>query len=351
MKDESTSLYYKEGSSDKVYQAELKQENGGWVVNFAYGRRGSALTTGSKTPAPVSYEQAKKIFDKIIQEKTGKGYTVDPSGKVFLGAIGSTKEDTGVRPQLLNPIEESEIEKYLKDDKWCAQEKFDGRRRLLFCQGSQSFGANRKGLKVDIQDAVITVLQEYPEGTILDGEDLGDKIIIFDVINIQADYLTRYLKLMDLWIPSGGVLEIADTAHSEEAKRQAYAELKANKAEGIVFKRVDGLYSPGRPASGGDQVKFKFVETASCIVAGVSNGKRSISLAVFEGDDMIMVGNATVYPNQNIPPIGSVVEVQYLYYFFGGSLFQPVLLCERDDIGISDCLLSKLKVKQSKEEE
>ncbi len=32
------------------------------------------------------------------------------------------------------------------------------------------------------------------------------------------------------------------------------------KAEGAVFKRLDGKYAPGRPASGGSQVKLKFFQ-------------------------------------------------------------------------------------------
>ena len=44
---EHITLYYREGASDKVYQASLQPQNGGFVVHFAYGRRGSALATGS----------------------------------------------------------------------------------------------------------------------------------------------------------------------------------------------------------------------------------------------------------------------------------------------------------------
>ena len=47
------SLYYREGGSDKVYQAAIEPKEGGYVVNFAYGRRGSTLTSGTKTSAPV----------------------------------------------------------------------------------------------------------------------------------------------------------------------------------------------------------------------------------------------------------------------------------------------------------
>jgi bifunctional non-homologous end joining protein LigD len=40
---EQTTLYFRQGSSDKVYQASIEQQNGDNVVNFAFGRRGTHL--------------------------------------------------------------------------------------------------------------------------------------------------------------------------------------------------------------------------------------------------------------------------------------------------------------------
>ena len=58
-------LYYREGSSDKVYQASIEPSGSGFIVNFAFGRRGGTLQTGSKTDRPVDYAEAKKILDKL----------------------------------------------------------------------------------------------------------------------------------------------------------------------------------------------------------------------------------------------------------------------------------------------
>jgi len=80
-----TSLYYSEGSSDKEYHAEIVAIPGGNVVNFRYGRRGGTLTTGTKTSVPVDFAQVQKIFDKLIKEKTSKGYTPDLSGAAYQG--------------------------------------------------------------------------------------------------------------------------------------------------------------------------------------------------------------------------------------------------------------------------
>ena len=98
-----TSLYYSEGSSDKEYHAEIVEVTGGNVVNFRYGRRGSALTAGTKTSAPVDFAQAKKIYDKLVKEKTSKGYTPDVSGAAYQGTENAGLK-TDFTPQLLNPI-------------------------------------------------------------------------------------------------------------------------------------------------------------------------------------------------------------------------------------------------------
>ena len=72
MSIENTTLYYRDGSSDKVYQAAIEERDGGFVVSFAFGRRGSTLTTGVKTAAPVALSAAKKIYDKLVNEKKAK---------------------------------------------------------------------------------------------------------------------------------------------------------------------------------------------------------------------------------------------------------------------------------------
>lgn len=68
-------LYYKEGNSDKVYELDLCQiaENS-FLVNFRYGRRGSSLKEGTKTPEAVSLEKAELIFSEYEAEKIQKGY-------------------------------------------------------------------------------------------------------------------------------------------------------------------------------------------------------------------------------------------------------------------------------------
>jgi bifunctional non-homologous end joining protein LigD len=133
---ERVTLYYREGSSDKVYQAAIEPQGEKFVVKFAFGRRGSTLNTGTKTQTPVDYDTAKKIFTTLVNEKKAKGYTEGPDGTPYQH---TEKEDrvAGVLPQLLNPIEEAELNRLIQDRDHYAQEKYDGRRMLVRKNGAE----------------------------------------------------------------------------------------------------------------------------------------------------------------------------------------------------------------------
>ena len=135
-------LYYREGNSNKVYQCAIEPAGAGFVVNFAYGRRGSTLNTGTKTSVPVDYAAARRLCEKLVREKKAKGYTEGPAGTPYQH---SEPKVAGVLPQLLNPIGESELPDLLANDDWCAQEKFDGKRLLVRKQGAAIEGINIPG--------------------------------------------------------------------------------------------------------------------------------------------------------------------------------------------------------------
>ena len=100
---ESITPYFRESPSDKVYQASFQPKAAGFMVHFAYDRRGSTLSAGSKTQTPVEYQNAKGIYDKLIKEKLAKGYR---SGAEAPGQIHASAQQThtGIQCQLLNPI-------------------------------------------------------------------------------------------------------------------------------------------------------------------------------------------------------------------------------------------------------
>ena len=73
---QQTKLHFREGNSDKVYEVDLCETGGKFVVNFRYGRKNSILKEGIKTINPVELEEAQRVFDKLVGEKSRKGYHI-----------------------------------------------------------------------------------------------------------------------------------------------------------------------------------------------------------------------------------------------------------------------------------
>ncbi|RYD69734.1 MAG: WGR domain-containing protein, partial [Verrucomicrobiaceae bacterium] len=145
--NEHITLYYRQETSDKVYHISLEEKDDGFVVNFAYGRRGSTLSTGTKTPSPVRYPEANAIYDKLVKEKTAKGYTAGEDGTPYQHT-DMERQRTGIHCQLLNSVEDDRLEKLIADPNYWMQEKHDGRRLLIRKEGETITGINRRGLVV-----------------------------------------------------------------------------------------------------------------------------------------------------------------------------------------------------------
>jgi bifunctional non-homologous end joining protein LigD len=346
---EHLTLYYRQSSSDKVYQASLEPTDGGYVVRFAYGRRGTTLQTGTKTQSPITYDEAKRLYDQLIAEKTAKGYTPGEDGTPYHGTT-KAPQSTGLHCQLLNPIEADHAERLIADPAWWMQEKYDGRRLLIRKSGDAITGINRLGLTVALPQTLIASTANCPIDLILDGEAIGDEFHAFDVLLVGDDeigglrYGERYLRLMNLLASfQHPHLHLVPTAFLPKHKAELFAQLKKGGREGVVFKQTDAPYIAGRPATGGSQLKYKFCETASFIV-GKINAKRSVSLLLFCGDRIVAAGNVTIPPNHDLPKTGQIVECRYLSTFReSGSIYQPVYLGPREDIPAEECTTAQLK--------
>jgi bifunctional non-homologous end joining protein LigD len=350
----SISLYFKSGSSDKEYHVQMKEAGDGYTVDFQYGRKGSTMTGGTKTPKPVNEASAEKIFNALVKEKMAKGYTEGASGVPYAGTEQASRK-TGLFPQLLNPIESGDVERYLKDPEWGAQEKKDGKHIMLAITDSRVVASNRKGLSVAIPEPVKEAALKL-RSAVIDGEAVGTEYYAFDCLSgsgqpiYNRGYHVRYDTLVKLLEGHNGAIHLVPLAVTEKDKTALFKQLRKDEKEGIVFKRLDAPYAAGRPNSGGDMLKFKFYSTCSCLVsANGRDGKRSVAISCVEGIGGswkdIPVGNVTVPANQPIPKAGDVVELRYLYAYPGGSLYQPVLLGVRDDLDFEDCQLGQLKYK------
>ena len=349
---EQASLYFSEGSSDKEYHAQIIEANDGFLVNFQYGRRGAALTAGSKTSSPLPYEATKKTFDKLLKEKTGKGYTPDVSGAAYQGA-----ENAGLKtdfvPQLLNAVTEDEAMRLISDSSYAVQQKMDGERRAAHAEAGQVIGMNRKGLAVPLPQSIADELNSISgdSGAIrVDGEIVGETLHVFDMHvykgnSIRALPWLKRMRLASETLAGCKQIKAVPVAATTDEKRALWDKVRAAHGEGVVFKRSNCEVSAGRPNSGGDWLKFKFTESASCEVLEIHPTKRSVALRLYDNGDPVSVGNATIPPNYPIPSVGDVVEVEYLYAYRNGSLYQPVFRGVRADIDRNECVLSQLKYK------
>lgn len=346
------SLYYKDGSSDKVYHAQIEQQDSGYVVNFQYGRRGGNLATGTKTKTPIALDKANSVFDSLVKEKTSKGYTEGESGAVFQSK-SLVERITGIVPQLLNKIKEEDLDQYLKDDSFIMQEKMDGKRIIVKAENGKITAINKKGLETLIPQSVCDMVLSFKTDCTLDGELIAEKYHVFDLLSWngqdmrQLPYNKRYNQLKALKINN-----VVPLYFTYEDKKKALEELRMAHKEGVVFKKNTSQYVSGRPASGGNQLKYKFYETGTFEVHGHHPTKNSVFICAYdEKGNMIELGKVTISANFDKPDIGSFVEVRYLYCHIGGALYQSNYLGVRDDQDRTDCTVSQIKYKAPNEDE
>ena len=348
-----TTLYYREGSSDKIYQVSLEAKGSPdhFLVRFAYGRRGSTLQTGTKTPVPVDYDTALKTFNQLIASKVAKGYSPGQDGTPYQHT-GHEGRSTGIYPQLLTAVEDEHALGHLMlDPLYCVQEKHDGKRLMVRKQGHTVEGINRRGLIVSVPESIVREMRQLAGDCLLDGEAVGGILYVFDVLEStwqdvrQQPYVDR-LNLLNRLIPDDfTAIQRVYTAWSAREKIGLLERLRREQKEGIVLKLLTASYSPGKTSGSQDQLKYKLVESAQLRGhAGACHQAQRVARPVCLGRNS--GGRQRHHPahQQPIPATGAVVEVRYLYAFRqSGAVFQPVYHGEREDIEPADCSTSQLK--------
>ena len=330
-------LYCREGSADKEYQLSLEPSGGGFVVNFAFGRRGSALKPGTKTQEPVSHDAAVRIYDKLLKEKVGKGYTESSSGMRYVGT-DLEQRDSGLSPQLPTAIAPEEVAVYEESPDWLAQEKHDGQNRMIRVEGGVVTGVNRRGLTCPVPAHWDADDLPHANGrTVLCGEDMGAQLVAFDMVEHDGrcirhlGFAERHAALVRMAEQAGHPewLEVSPVAVGNVAKRALLQRMIDEDGEGVVYKRSDAPFDAGRSLNA---VKHKLQESSTFEVVRV-NDQRSVAIALHDaGGNMVPMGNVTVPANHDIPAVGALVEVQYMYRFEDGALMQPKYKGERTDV-------------------
>lgn len=355
----SVTLHNTVGGADKIYKLSIEPDGDLWSVRYANGRRGGTLATGLKTQAPVGYAEARKTCNSELYGKVAKGY-VPIGGSRFGGdmtaeAIATiARESSGMIPQLLLQIDdEASLDRFLDDDRYAMEVKYDGERRLIEVKGGTATGGNRKGQTVALDRQIADHALTFGDA-VLDGEQIGDVVHVWDVLKVDGQDVSktpfrhRKLILDTLFAKvADGPIAKVKVAYGSKAKRAMLDQARADNEEGVVFKEIDAPYEPGKPGSKATWLKYKFWNSLSAVVGSV-NDKRSVSMVLLLDDgEPITVGNVTIPANHAVPNAGDVIEVRYLYAYEGGSLFQPTYLGRRSDISPQECVASQRSFKRA----
>jgi len=340
-----THLWSTKGGSDKVYNAFLRPKAGAWVVDYTNGPRGGTPRPGTRTEQPLDYAAAHEIYTKLVKSKIKDGYTSAEGGQAYTSSEFAGRA-TGLDLQLLTAIDEPTCRNLLNDDIWAAQLKENGERRVVMVRSGSVTGANRNGLLVDIPQAW---QKEYAQfwDIELDGEHVGDVFHAFDMLSCAGENLrsmpfaARYLrmtKVLSCMATAPPSLRLLEAQATSETKRRLLQHVRDNNLEGIVFKRLDSPYEAGRSKAA---LKFKLVDQATCIVVS-HNVQRSVVVGLLDaGGRLKPLGNVTIPGNHEIPAVGQLAEIEFLY-FTGNAFEQPVYLRQRTDLNREDARLDQV---------
>lgn len=228
----------------------------------------------------------------------------------------------------------------------------DGERRMAMRdEALKTKGFNKKGQEVPLPGSVIKSINDQ---CTIDGEIIGEVLHIFDILEYAGETTKGMACMLRLALLDkmkfGKSIKVVKTAYTKKEKQKLYDEIKKRNGEGIVFKKKDSPYTHGRPASGGNQVKYKLYKTATFIVKGATVGKRSVGLElVGENMEKVFMGKVTIPPNYEVPDEGDLVEVRYLYAYLNGAVFQPTYLGKRNDSDLTDATMKQIVYKNEVE--
>lgn len=397
------------GSSDKVYNVHLDEEAGTYSVITEHGRRGSTFVTNVVTRTD-SRREAEETLAKQIRAKqnhrttpytilrdtrslatnTERPLSVHAATPSRLVTAASSYPATEVRPALPQAIDSDTAQTLTSNDSYFMEQKIDGVRLSVSYSGSGAeydyiACSNKLGRGIAVPSEQLAAamrrlgdISESQAGLTLDGEYMDGKLYVFDVLErrgVRLEQMTFEMRLAireglearyrnDLILngatPEREVLRFLPVARTTAEKRQLFESLRAGRAEGVVFKQMDGVYAAGKTNA---QVKYKFVETVDCLVRPAASGKRSLDCYVYPeaGRGALIHLGAVTAPTDDVYRQAVeaanrqeelIAEVRYLYISGApgherptcGKLIQPVWQRFRDDVPATDCTAAGLKI-------
>lgn len=254
--------------------------------------------------------------------------------------------------QLLSEIKDfTNLKNIIESKDWIIEQKIDGQRVCLSIDRGQVKAYNRKGVEITFPTKIKQKIAPFTDvSCALDGEYLNGVFYAFDMFNLGGhDISFKILKhrkfIMRSVIRKLAIEEIKslDSASETVTKAKLIQELKKNKAEGVVAKKLDSQYLFGNKSP--DALKYKFYKSLDCVVGETwYNDKQSCQLLLKDEDGTFKeVAKCKVTPSiLNMLNFGDVVEVKYLYATSSNRLYQPIFTRLRNDKHAEECGMNQM---------
>jgi bifunctional non-homologous end joining protein LigD len=362
---------------------------------------GFADKDGSREPGEGS------VFSGLTVEELRQGK--DPAARIR-AALKCAKAPKGkVDPRKVGVMLAQQRDEPFSDPGWVFEIKYDGYRLLAAREGKKPLLRYRRGQEVtSVFPEIAKTLAKFPHDRfVLDGEvvvldedgkpsfqrlqqrvqlkrphdiarasvRLPATLFVFDLLAFE-DHDLRTLpllerkKILELLLPRAGALRYSD--HIPEAGEAMYEHVQEMRLEGLIAKRADSRYAPGRSA---DWLKIRVDHTGDFAVVGYSPPKRArtgfgaLHVAYWEQDGFVYAGRVgSGFSDRQLKDIPTALdearvdtppctgptptgkghvwvepflcaEVRYKEWTAEGMLRHPVFLRLRDDKPLEDCSL------------
>ncbi|MEO2062716.1 MAG: DNA ligase D [Christiangramia sp.] len=236
------------------------------------------------------------------------------SGKAKPETRSTLKLRDPVQPMLATPAKE-----IFNDPGWIYELKWDGYRLITHVSDGQVYIHSRNGISYNSKfPNLVQDLEQIPQDVILDGEvvvlDEEGKPLFQELQNYSSKTqgALRYYVFDMLFLNGHSMLDLPLTQRKslipevlEDTELAIYCDhieslgtAFYNKAieaglEGVIAKKADSLYDPGRRSE--NWLKIKAVESLEAVICGYTDSKASpfgsLILGVFESDELRYIGN------------------------------------------------------------
>lgn len=286
--------------------------------------RGSVASPASRSKASARSERtrngAKDPRSKRANETGTKAHGIGVSARTGLSLMSLPR----MKPAFVEPMKALVREHLPEGDGWCYEIKFDGVRALAVKDGKRVTLWSRAGNMLgNNYPEVLEALSSLRAGqAVLDGEivaldSLGRSdfqllqsylthqepkpplfYYVFDLLNLDARNLMHLPLSTRKDLAESLVKEVSQTIRFSpgiQAEREKLIrEMKARGLEGILAKRVDSKYEPGRRS--GAWVKYKWTHQQEFVIGGYTQPKGgrthfgALLVGYYQGSNLLFAG-------------------------------------------------------------